>query len=100
MSCECRTGNFHIHFSITSEGALQFSLWDAFYWAYLHFGRCVKGGKKNALKKKDLGWKMRRGSIHLNSKPGDGLRTSLMSRNKAILHIACCVIVGLVFTFV
>jgi len=52
MSCECRTGNFHIHFSITSEGALQFSLWDAFYWAYLHFGRCVKGGKKNALKKK------------------------------------------------
>jgi len=56
--------------------------------------------KKNALKKKDLGWKMRRGSIHLNSKPGDGLRTSLMSRNKAILHIACCVIVGLVFTFV
>lgn len=46
MSGECRTGNFRIDFSITSEGALQFSLWDAFYQEYLHFGRCVKGEKK------------------------------------------------------
>lgn len=72
-----------------------------FYLEYLHFGRNVKGKKCLFKKKKKKIMMANEKRYQFASILNHELDyTSLMSRNKVILNTACCLIVGLVITFV